>query len=389
MREPLAGLLLKRTWVYEDASAPVPAYTDGLRIYINPQLFFNYDPDERTAIMLHELMHIMLKHVPRGEAVKRVRNVPHIVVNIAADVKANQYIDTRWFKLPKDVITAWTVAGLLDKSVSEVERLSFEELVDLLSKYSQYIVQHFRLYQTGDLREVPSPTSPGRVLNEGDPGDEGASGEELERRVERKVAEVVMTARLAGALPGWAERALKEILKPKINWRKVLRFAISKGLGKKVRRTWSRPSKKVPEMFPGKDFLKLNKVLALVDVSGSIDDKTLTRFLSEVYWAAKEAAEVIVIAWDAKVQGEFTIRRPSDVRRIKITGRGGTLIRPALELAEKKYGGNSLWVIFSDWEVGDLTSAEPVLRRNARRIVAVTTYRKPPSYLPVVIEVRQ
>ncbi|MEM1868449.1 MAG: hypothetical protein QXY83_06375, partial [Thermosphaera sp.] len=72
-----------------------------------------------------------------------------------------------------------------------------------------------------DLVETPSPKR--RVLQEG----EGEPADEKE--ILRRVAAAVNAARMAGRDPGGWERLVATLLKPAVDWRKLLRFYLQKG----------------------------------------------------------------------------------------------------------------------------------------------------------------
>ena len=388
LTDPLLGIMLKRTWIYVDESLPSAAATDGLRIYVNPKLFLKFSDTVKLAILAHELMHIILKHNSRAKAVMSRHSLSQLEANFVADAKANQYLieyfDVYQFVRPDDL------AKVLGMSVSDVKTMSFEELCWELAKRKSELRQYQRGYagRPGS-NDIQQPIAGGEVLNEGDKEDVGVGDEEaVSERVVKKYSEALVTAKAIGRLPGWAERVFSEIVKPKINWKVMLKEMLTKGLGKKVKRTWARPSRKHP-LYPGKEFLKhMNKVVVLMDTSGSIDEKELQQFASEVYYMVKNVAEVILIPWDADVHGEFAVRRPSDVRKLKVRGGGGTVIRPALELVNRKYAGRTI-IILSDWQIADLgePATEALLRRHARNIVAVTTSATPPSCLRNVIRI--
>jgi len=105
--------------------------------------------------------------------------------------------------------------------------------------------------------------------------------------------------------------------------------------------------------------------------------------LGEVYTILRETSEVVVVPWDATVYKPIVLRRPADVKRVKLTGGGGTCILPALKLVDEKYGDADMVVILSDWEISDLNSGEvqELLRKHSKKIVAVTTYKMPPEFL--------
>jgi predicted metal-dependent peptidase len=385
--------MLKRTWILSSDKVET-AMTDGIRIYVNPAFFEKLNPEERKAILLHELMHIVQLHPTRSKKYLD-KGVPHIIVNVVADAKANQYIEKYVSKLK-------TITPIMPRTIEEafgvkdVEKKSFEEIMD-------EVLKRLPKCKCNGIGEGGGPKIPmdiqpegasneGEPLNEGDRGDENKSDpEEVEKAVKRKLLESAMAAKQIGKLPAELERLVEEIAKPKVHWKRLIRSTLSKGLGKSVKRTWSRPSRKIPNSYPGKETLKLGKVVVLVDTSGSIGEKELKQFVGEVYAIAKEVAKVIVIPWDAQAYSPIVMRSHRDIEKVKVglKGGGGTVIRPALELVDKEYSDAQQIVILSDWYIGDLDDAETqrLLKKYADRIVAVTTARESPSYLPVRVKV--
>jgi len=389
VKEPLIGLLAKRTWIYSDPSLDHVASTDGLRIYVNPERFSKLPDSVKLSVLAHEVMHIILKHVTRARYVRKLFPDLNVYdINIVADAKANQYL-LESFTIPPYFITPKALASAIRIPVDVVANSSLEEICEMIERLRRLPLITPQKHMELDVAHERDCRNCGyEVLNEGDAEDKATSSDdEVEERVAKKYAEAFVVAKTMGRVPGWAERILNELLKPKVPWQRLLRTFLTKGVGKRVKRTWTRPSRKHPA-FPGKEFLKMDKVVVLVDTSGSISEKELQQFISEVYAIVKDVAEVVVIPWDAEVHGEHVIRRPDDIRRVKIVGGGGTVIRPALELATRKYP-DSVIVILSDWHIADINEygTEELLKRNAGRIVAATTYATPPRYLRNVVKI--
>ena len=231
------------------------------------------------------------------------------------------------------------------------------------------------------------------VINEGDPGEHPKNKlteEEIERKIERKVTSAVETAKRmkgAGTQPGLYERLLKELLRPKVDWRRILRERLRHFFGSDYIPTWTRVNKKAPWVFPGKVHLERGDALCLVDTSGSIGEKELHQFIAEVFAIARAARRrVVVIPWDAVAYPPIEIRGNEDVKKVKLTGGGGTVILPALEAAEKLLKPTTKIVILSDWDIFDKNSAkvQEWLRKHSRQILAVTTLLQPPPFLQSV-----
>jgi predicted metal-dependent peptidase len=382
-------------------------------------------------------MHIVLKHsVRQKNYIERYRKfIPPILMNVVADAKVNQYVlELPMFKLElineiKPITPEWVEEKL---GIQKVKEKSLEEILDELKT-------EFEIQVAGDTEADNPPTPPSPIppvvvvkpkkslnkenqkgkniqlpmpmadtfgkedgkedgegkkgnnrvpINEGDKKDAEAEGKgqnEIEKRWSEKISETLISAKMAGLLPAGWERLVNELLKPEINWRRLLLTTLTKGIGTEVRRTWSRPSRKFPFAYPGKDTLEPNRVLVLVDTSGSIGEKELRRFVSEVYGILNENAEVVVIPWDATAYEPIVLKSQRDVEKLKtgLKGGGGTCILPALRLVDEKFGDADMVVIFSDWEISDIDNSDVqrLLKKYSNRILAFTTYGQPPEHL--------
>ncbi|MEM4445583.1 MAG: VWA-like domain-containing protein [Thermofilum sp.] len=423
LKDLAAALLLRSFPIYVDREAPT-AYTDGWGIYLPPN-FHELKPAEQMFILLHELGHIVALHLPRGKALLEKRGIPlspssQYVLNVAADY----VVDTQLFPqfLPGERASMWR--NFKARFPQLPDNASFEEvaetLLDLLSPLPQQLGEGGGMTQqpgqegggqeekeeggadsssaspqpgqkeeggadsssaspslppiTPDLRPTPSNAV---EVQKGE-GERPQSSEEEAEEVRRRLARAIAVAKAAGrSSPGGLQRLVDELLKPKVNWHSLLRVAMERGLGRSVRRTWSRPSRKAPSL-PGKEFVALKKVVTLVDTSGSIDVEELRQFVAEIYGIAAATSQVVVIPWDAQPYERIVLKRKSDVRKLVLTGGGDTLLLPALQAAEKERP--HLIVILSDWDLGDYDDARlhSLLEKWRRRIIAVTTERNPP-----------
>ena len=432
VKNPFLGMLLKKTWIYAEDCKDT-AYTDGLKIVLCYDWFTNIGKDSvwgarnQAFVLLHELMHIVLKHsIRQRDYIERYRKfIPPALMNIVADVKVNQYV----MELPLfqhlgselNVITPeWFEQTF---NIQNVKEKSFEEILDELAKKVKIVTIRGCSCKGGFPSPFPSPegdieveveengkrekknVKPPKVrdvfregkesedkdripVNEGDKEDieaEGKNEDELEKRWREKMAEVLVSAKMAGFLPAGWERLIDELIKPEIDWRRLLLLTLTKGIGSKVKRTWSRPSRKLPFIYPGRETLKLNKVLVLIDTSGSIGEKELKKFVSEVYGILKENAEVVVIPWDATAYDPIYLRSARDIDKLKagLRGGGGTCILPALKMVDSRFSNTDMIVVFSDWEIFDINNkdVQSLLKKYANRILAFTTYKQPPEFL--------
>ena len=156
--------------------------------------------------------------------------------------------------------------------------------------------------------------------------------DEMEEDIKETLEEVASW----GNLPGQWERFTKRT-RGRVPWRRILYRYLRRSIKRET--TWGKPRKKVVWMgvvLPGTR-KKRGRIGVVIDTSGSIDNKTLGRFMGELWKIAKELnVEIIGVAADAKVQGVKEIKKPEDVWELPLKGRGGTDFRPAIEYLDGK-----------------------------------------------------
>jgi hypothetical protein len=89
----------------------------------------------------------------------------------------------------------------------------------------------------------------------------------------------------------------------------------------------------------------------------------------------------MLVAWDAEVKGIWKDHRGM---RMHITGGGGTIIRPALELVKREMRPNDVVAVLSDFELSDYDSDETAalaraVKARAAVAIAATVDQNPPA----------
>jgi predicted metal-dependent peptidase len=207
----------------------------------------------------------------------------------------------------------------------------------------------------------------GEVLQEGDPeiykdGKE-SDGEDVDEKWKDRVARAYDSQKMAGNVPAGLKRIVDNLLKPKVDWRNLLKQAFRVGFGRTVVSTWRRPSRKASD-FPGLRRYTHPTVWCLVDMSGSISDKMAKQFLGEIYSIAGDVP-VNVVVWDTRVYDVIEAKSQAHViakvlRRLR--GGGGTVIKPALEATLQRMRNRDIVIVFSDMDIYDMGDDETMRR---------------------------
>jgi hypothetical protein len=181
--------------------------------------------------------------------------------------------------------------------------------------------------------------APWEIGSPEDSGTEGVSRAELEVKVLQAAKEIVEHAKKSrGFVPGgmlaYAEAQLRP---PKVSWRQQLRAVCRDTLAWAAGSTavsWQKLSRRSSDeiLFPGRAH-PVPPVAIVLDTSGSMsDDMICKEAFSEIQGviASQGHVAVPVLACDAQVGA---ISRVADVRRVKVTGRGGTDMRVGIDVA--------------------------------------------------------
>ncbi|MEN9613248.1 MAG: hypothetical protein RLZZ628_4062 [Bacteroidota bacterium] len=160
-----------------------------------------------------------------------------------------------------------------------------------------------------------------------------------------------------GTIRGSLQELIKASLRPKLDYRQVLRAFRQTVLSSKRTLTRMKPSRRYEFEYMGsrRDFT--TKLLFAFDVSGSISNRDLNNSLSALNQFFKYGIEAIdVIQFDTEIRGKaLSIKKAQS--NLKVIGRGGTNFQPVLSHIEEHREYDGL-IIFTDGY-----AAVPVLKQ--------------------------
>ena len=280
------------------------AATNGKNIRYNPHFMDSLNDEERKFVVAHECLHPMLEHTfRRGE-----RN--HRVWNQAADYVINKLLDDEKIgKMPQ--------GGLLDNNIHNAGNGTTEGIYNIL----------------------PQPDDDGNN-GHGDPlddcndgGDTPADKAQQEAEWKVRVAQAAQAAKMMGKMSAGLERLVGEILKPKVDWRDVLRKFLEKC--KSDQRTWSKFNRRFLAQgiyLPSVSGESLGEIAFAVDCSGSITQEVIDQFAAEILSAKEDGnpTKIHVVYFDSEVSHYESYGRDDDLD-IKPHGGGGTAFSPVFE----------------------------------------------------------
>jgi predicted metal-dependent peptidase len=290
-----------------------------LALYYNEEFIEKLTSIELRSVLKHEALHILLHHLTRAKHFA----YNHRGYNIAADLAINCHIEG----LPDGAL----YPHQFDLNTNQSAEHYYEKLKKEAGENGQ------------DFDQL--------IDGKGDTVDDHSMWEDFDDDIiEEKVRNIAEKAIKEQEKKGWGNIAgniAAQIIaanKPVVNWKKEVRYFINKLVLMGRKHTRMRPNRRYGVVSPGTKRNYTSKLLIAFDTSGSVSDKQLEYFATELNGMI-EHVKADFIQFDTKIYGEpepFS-RKAS---RIDIKGRGGTCFNPVIELADElKYDG---LVVFTD-----------------------------------------
>ena len=319
LKEPFYAHFL--SGVIREVTDKVPTAAVGFKsgkiaLYVNENFFLKElrSMTERVAVIKHETLHIIFKHLFR----MKTKTYDNQLFNIAADIVVNQLIDP--WKLPDSAVTLETFPELKlpkDKSVEWY----YENLKKNASKDSEYKKRLMEISEQGT-------HSDHKMWGE----NENFSMEVVETEVDRMIIQAKdrTPKKDHGTIPLGIKSLIQSIIEkrnPQIDWKRALKLFSSTSRRTRVYHTMKRFSKRFGTR-PGIKIKRFQKLAVAIDTSGSINIDDFNTFFSEIHSMWKFGAEVDVLECDADVQKKYSYRgrTPEFVH-----GGGGTSFDPVFE----------------------------------------------------------
>jgi predicted metal-dependent peptidase len=378
-RWPFLQSLLRRCRIVADTNVETACVNAKGEMRVNPEFLKGLNTKAKVLVYLHEALHIALLHPVR------INGKDGEIYDIAADSVVNTILaehDFSFASLPFKVITANDVAQMINKEPKEVVKMSAEEQYYWLMKCEErpQFENIMKDLSSGASGQGGESSSDGEneehggegaqefVLQEGDAQAYSAdkTPQEHEQYWRESITQSLVQAKLAGKLPSGVERIVEGFLKPKVDWKSLIKKHLLNGIGANVILCWKRPSRRHP-LIPGVKRLTRPKAWFAVDTSGSISNDELQQFFGEMNAVMRNQGQGIIIPWDAQVYDSIDLKSSKDLaRRIgdgSIKGGGGTVIAPALEKVINEMRQGDIVIITTDGYIHDIAeeNTQPLL----------------------------
>lgn len=328
LKQPFFGALALRLEPTVDMTCST-AWTDGARLGYNPDFVNSLILPELVGVLCHEILHVANGHpwrfatlpfppIPADtppEIADRLKTyLRHSKANRAADYAINYLIKESGMTLPASVLDDRRYHGM-----------ALEQIYPLLD----------------DLK-VTTKDVPSLCDGDGCGGVRPATGSVSEQASQQAdwtvaVTQAASAARQAGNLPACLDRFIKDLLRPKVDWRAILRRFIQEAARNDY--TWCLPSTRYLAAglyLPRLRSEDMGEIVFAIDTSGSVMNE-LQQFCCEVNAAVSECLpeRVHVVYCDAAVGRADTFER-GDWITFDTVGGGGTDFRPVFKYVAKQ-----------------------------------------------------
>lgn len=315
------GLLLMHMKYGLDAECGT-AYTDGKVIRFDPKFLDELNDDELDFIMMHEILHVALKHCFRG------RELEKELYNIACDIVVNSNIllsnnmDTRTITLRSD-----GEAIHLAPNGKEGYEYTAEEVYNMLQK--NLGMNNAKLQSNGKTKNTTN------IIDNHTKWQQIEKNEELEELWISRLDEVSKTIEIRDSIinretmPAFAQRRLKELKNAQTDWREILIDFLHEEV---VDYSFMPPDRRFDDCpfflpdFNDKD-IKPENILFMIDTSASMKDDMVTAAYSEVKGAIEQFNGKLIGMlgfFDAVVIKPVPFENEKEFEMIKAIGGWGT-----------------------------------------------------------------
>jgi predicted metal-dependent peptidase len=325
---PLLGALAARFEIVDDPAictrldVAITAVNESVEeIYVNPGA--GLDDDEARFVLAHELLHVGLRHADRREG-----RDPHLW-NVSADYVINGWlVEMGVGKVPGQ-------GCLYDPDLKgESAESVYDRLVTDLRRGRR--LQTLRGRGLGDIIEG-GPCLTG-----------GADGMSLDEYCRWALAQGLEYHQHAGRglLPAGLVEEIRALAQPPIAWDVQLarwfaeRFPLperARSYARASRRQSSTPDIPRPTWVPPTIDVPSRTFGVVLDTSGSMERALLAKALGAIasYSIAREVPAARVVFCDAVAYDEGYLAPETITDRVRIRGRGGTVLQPGIDLLER------------------------------------------------------
>lgn len=313
-------------------------------IEYNSDFIDSLSKKELECVMMFEAMRIILKH-PYSRK-KEISEISYLASNITVQ----EYLKIKELDFPtaseffkKDDYNFKYFEFYYQKIIEEFQNQPDNEI------YEQNLEYFYKNINIQD-KTNENITLLQKYCNEKICGYENSKKWDKSEYQEELINEKIKEAEISnnwGTITDNIKEKILATLKPKINYKTILKSFRASILSSKRLLTRMKPSRRYDFTYMGYKNEFITKILFAVDISGSINSYDLKNAFSIINNFFKYGVkEIFVICFDTEIKGEkLTLKKA--VKEVTISGRGGTSFDPIINYIDKDKSYDGL-IIFTD-----------------------------------------
>lgn len=313
--------------------------TNAKKIFYNEDYIDALKMDETIYVLAHEALHCGLSHFARKGNRDRHR------WDLACDYAVNAILKAEDMKGPPGTLYEESFEGM-----------TAEEIYPYMEDFEDKETQDDHMFgdEEGDKGQQEKQQ---RDNNNSSPQESSL----LDKQWQSRLANALQQAAQAGKLKGGLKRMIKSMLDAQLPWRNMLAYYMSQIARDDYK--YHRPSTRRGGdiIFPSLRS-EYADVYVVLDTSGSVTQKELNQFISEIDSIKGQArAKITLFACDSEIakttpvtfEAWDALELPQDLE-----GGGGTSFKPVFEYIEREYLRPDLLIYFTDAD-GPFPKIEP------------------------------
>lgn len=345
IRSPFYGLFLlslkRRFAIPSDDCKTAYVHINGINyeLIVNEEFWNSLDNDDcRLNLLQHELLHICLKHLEFSDRFPDSNRA-----NIAEDLEVSNYTGF----ISPGCWYIWEHKEMPPRAGSKV-------YYDLLPKSSgDQSGQEGGQDANQNNQSASSENFSGNTIDDHSKwGNYNQLSDNEKKLIENQLNHILkqtaeQVQKMQGTIPGELSEIINELFKQKpaiFNWKAYFRRMLGTIIDVDIKKTRKKESNRFPDASGLKHKRKSN-IFLVIDTSGSVSDKELCDFFSEINHIYKAGAKVTICECDTKVNKIYDYTGKWDG---KINGRGGTILSPAIEYFNDHRRDYQTIVLFTD-----------------------------------------
>jgi predicted metal-dependent peptidase len=345
--EPFFAALSRR--IHKSSTTAIP--TAGVRMnegsgnfemVYNPKFFAGLPDNQKLGVLMHEMYHIIFEHVTGRlppEGMSKMWNIATdlaINTHIADDIPEGGCIPTRgrFESYPEGQSAEWYYSKLQqDKENGE----------------GPFDPENQEGDGGGDGSGDPDSLDDHSGWGEANQETRQMAQERMRQAVEDAVKEVQSRGNGWGNVSSSMRERIIDMITPKVDWRKVLRYFIKTSQRQNKRSTVRRINPRYPYIHAGKKVKRTARIAISIDQSGSVSDDMLSAFFSELNGLAQHC-EFTVVPFDTQVdESKVYVWKKGQRKQVERVLCGGTCFDAPTKWVNE-HGGFDGHIVLTDME---------------------------------------